>query len=224
MRPTESGTRCSLAMSKSLRFIARTMLSLSSCEPAPIWAAKDADGPHCFGGALLAVRLCAVDSGFRLLVDVSFGIVSFPSTFVARPWIADHEFPQIPDRVADVSRIAFGACALADRTKDDGLEVTLGCEGRELGMGDALLEPKGDAPLSLPEVGPSSSSMEIRRRVRGRNVEAAGVELVFEEGDPLVGCMAFGSRAELVKEEQHRTGVRSGREGASHTVTGTFLR
>lgn len=81
-------------------------------------------------------------------------------------------------------------------------------------MGDAAREPKGDGPLSLPEVVPNSSSIEIRRRVRGRNVDAAGVELVLNEEDPLVGCMAFESRAELAKEELHRTGRGSGREGA----------
>jgi hypothetical protein len=91
--------------------------------------------------------------------------------------------------------------------------VTLAREGWEPGIGDAAREPKGDGPPSLPEV-PNSSSIEIRRRVRGRNVEAAGVELVLDEEDPLVGCMAFGSRAELVKEELHRTGGGTGREGA----------
>jgi hypothetical protein len=41
--------------------------------------------------------------------------------------------------------------------------------------------------------------------VRGRSVEAADVELLLDFGEPLVGCMAFGSLAESVKGEQHRT-------------------
>lgn len=73
-----------------------------------------------------------------------------------------------------------------------------------MAAGEAVLEGNGEAPFSLPETGPSSSSIEIRRRVRGRREDAAGLELDLDEGDPLVGCMAFWSRAELVKEEQHR--------------------
>jgi hypothetical protein len=120
--------------------------------------------------------------------------------------IADQEFPQSPDSVAEASRLAFEVCALAERTKDDGVEVALGRHRRELGLGDAALEPKGDAPFSLPEVGYNSSSILIRRRVRGRSVEAVVVELLLDEGEPLVGCMASGNLAESVREEQHRTG------------------
>lgn len=84
MRPTESGTKCSLAVSKSLRFIARTMLSLSSCDPAPI-ELDDPDGPHCFGGgALLAVRRCVANNGFRFRVAVFPEPDSVPSTLVVR--------------------------------------------------------------------------------------------------------------------------------------------
>lgn len=118
--------------------------------------------------------------------------------------MADHEFPHKPESVADVFRPASEACAPADRTKEDGLEVRLLRNGPEPGAGEAVREAKGEAPLSLPEVVPNSSSMDIRRRVRGRSVEVAGVELVFEEGDPLVGCMA--GPAESVELEQHMTG------------------
>lgn len=221
MRPTESGTRCSLAVRRSLRFIARTKFSRSSCGPTPTCELEDAEGPHCFGGALLTERRCVADNGLRLRVAGSVGDASFPKTFVARPWIADQEFPHNPDNVADVSRSAFGACALADRTKDDGFEVVFEREGWVLGMGDAVREPNGEAPVSLPETVPSSSSIDIRRRVRGRNVEAVSVELVLDE-DALVGFMAFRSPAELVKEEQHRIGLRSGRESAWHQVTVAF--
>ena len=46
-------------------------------------------------------------------------------------------------------------------------------------MGDAGRELQGDAALSLAVTVLNSSSTEIRRRVRGRKVEAAGVELVL---------------------------------------------
>lgn len=46
------------------------------------------------------------------------------------------------------------------------------------------------------------------------------MELVLDDGGPLVRFMAFGSRTELVKEEQHRRGqVAAGRVGACHQVT-----
>jgi hypothetical protein len=135
--------------------------------------------------------------------------------------MADHELPQMPERAADVSRNAFGACARGPRG-EDGWEVTPGRERWELGMGDAALELQGDAPPSLPDTGPSSSSTDIRRRVRGRNVEAVGVELVFEEAEPLVGGMASESRAERVKEEQHRTRCRRGQASTWHPVTAAF--
>jgi hypothetical protein len=86
-RPTESVIEWLSARSRSLRFIARTMLSRSPCEPAPTWAVDEAEGPHCFGGALVEVRRCEPSSGFRFLVatDVSVAPASFPSTLVARP-------------------------------------------------------------------------------------------------------------------------------------------
>ena len=56
MRPIESCTRCSLPVSKSLRFIALTLASLSSCVPTPTCEPEPA-GPHCLGGgALVEVR------------------------------------------------------------------------------------------------------------------------------------------------------------------------
>jgi hypothetical protein len=119
--------------------------------------------------------------------------------------MADQEFPQRPDSVAVASLLALDVWALADLTNADGVEVTLGRQRSELGLGDGAREPEGEAPLSLPEVGYSSSSIEIRRRVRGRSVEAADVELLLDFGEPLVGCMAFGSLAESVRGEQHRT-------------------
>lgn len=87
MRPVESAIKWLSARSRSLRFIARTMLSLSSCVPAPMCEVDEADGPHCFGGALVEVRRCEPSSGFRFLVvvDVSFALASFPSTLDARP-------------------------------------------------------------------------------------------------------------------------------------------
>lgn len=141
-----------------------------------------------------------------------FGVASFPRTLEVKPWIAVHEFPHRPDRAVEVFRPASDACALADRTKEEGFEVRVLRNGREPGAGDAVREPNGEAPLSLPEVVPSSSSMDIRRRVRGRSVDAVGVELVFEEGDPLVGCMA--GPAESVEVELHMTGGCSDLEDA----------
>jgi hypothetical protein len=217
MRPTESGTMCSLAVSRSLRFIARIRLSLPSCESTPTSDPEEV-GPHCFGGVLFVTRRCVGHIGFRRLVVASGAAssASFPSTLVAIPWIADHEFPQIPDSVADVSRRAFGACA-------DRFEATLGREGWERGMGEAALELSGEPPLSLVATVLYSSSMDIRRRVRGRNDELVGVELVCEGVDPLVRCMAFVSRAELVTAEQHRMGLRAAeRKRASHQVTCTL--
>lgn len=56
IRPAESGTRWSLAVNRSLRFMALTMASLSSCVPAPTCEPAPA-GPQCFGGgALVEVR------------------------------------------------------------------------------------------------------------------------------------------------------------------------
>jgi len=101
------------------------------------------------------------------------------------------------ERVFEASRLAREACVSRARSNEDvGAEVMRERGGRVSGAGDAVLEPRGDA-RSLPEVGFSSSSMEIKRRVRGRSVETAGVELLLDEGEPLVGCMAFGRGAQL---------------------------
>jgi hypothetical protein len=84
---------------------------------------------------------------------VFFAAGSFPNTLVAKPWIAVHEFPQSPDKVVVVSRPAFEACALAERTKEDvGADLTLDRDGAAVRAGDAAWEPKGEV-RSLPEVG-----------------------------------------------------------------------
>lgn len=119
MRPAESDIKCWSARSRSLRFIARTMLSLSSCVPAPTCEVDEADGPHCFGGALEEVRRCELSRGFRFLVpsDVSLTPASFPSTLVARSWITDHEFPHSPDSVLCASRPTRRDCEPEARSK-----------------------------------------------------------------------------------------------------------
>lgn len=211
MRPTESGTKCSFAVSRSLRFMARTKLSLPSSVPAPT-CDPDEVGPHCFGGTLLVTLRWEGHIGFRRLVVASGAASSdsLPSTLVAISWIADHEFPQMPDSAADVSRRAFGACA-------ERFEATLGRDGWERGMGEAALEPSGEPPLSLVAPVLYSSSIDIRRRVRGRNDELAGVELVCEGVDPLMRFMAFVSRGKVVTAGRHRMELRAaGRRGASH--------
>jgi hypothetical protein len=89
-------------------------------------------------------------------------------------------------------------------------------------MGDALLESKGVAPLSLPETGSNSSSMDIRRRARGRSDGAAKVELLFEDWGLLVGGMASGRSREKTVEEQHRSWWWAKSAGALHKVSGTY--
>ena len=68
-------------------------------------------------------------------------------------------------------------------------------DGWVLGMGDADLEVAGEA-CSLAEAGFSSSSIDIKRRVRGRSVDVAADELLLKDGEPLVGFMALVSRAQ----------------------------
>lgn len=87
-------------------------------------------------------RVCI---GFRLRAA---GVVSLPRTLAARPCTADHEFPQSPDRVEDVSRVAFEAWTPADLRKAEGVEVTF--------AGDAVLEAILDPALELK---PSLSSV-----------------------------------------------------------------
>lgn len=81
-----------------------------------------------------------------------------------------------------------------ERAKEEvgvGVEVTLGRDGWVRGMGEADLEAVG-VVLWLVEVEYSSSSTEIKRRVRGRRDE-----LLLNDGEPLVGFMALVSRAQL---------------------------
>jgi hypothetical protein len=100
MRPAESGTKCSPAVNRSLRFIALTMASLSSCVPAPTCEPAPA-GPHCFGGgALVEVRRPWPGFRMRVLPD-SPEVPSLAMTVAAMPWRADHEFPHSPDSVRD---------------------------------------------------------------------------------------------------------------------------
>jgi hypothetical protein len=107
MRPTESGTRCSLAVNRSLRFMALTIASLSSCVPAPTCELAPA-GPHDRGGGWLTdVRRPCVGFRRRVLLD-SAGGSSLAKTVAAIPWMADHEFPQMPDSVSAVVRGDFG--------------------------------------------------------------------------------------------------------------------
>lgn len=147
MRPIESGWRCSVALSKSLRFRARTMASRSSCVPAPTCEPAPA-GPHCFGGgALVDVRRACVGVRLRVAAEL-LGAVSLPRTLAARPWTADQEFPKSPERVDDVSRVALEAWMPADLKKADGAEVTL--------AGDAVLEVIREPAL---ELNPSLSSV-----------------------------------------------------------------
>lgn len=111
MRPTESGTRCSFAVKRSLRFIALTMASLSSCVPSPTCEPAPA-GPHCFGGgALTDVRRPCVDRRFRVLPE-SLDVVSLAKTVAAMPWTADQEFPHSFDIVAEGD---FTFCAPKER-------------------------------------------------------------------------------------------------------------
>ena len=89
-------------------------------------------------------------------------------------------------------------------------------------MGDAAREVNGEEEAAASS---KPSSMEIRRRVRGRSVETEGAELVWDcdEGVPFERCMACGSRAMLLREEQHRTGQVIGRRrGACHQVTAAY--
>ena len=85
IRPIESGCRCSVALSRSLRFIARTIASRSSCVPEPTCEPAPA-GPHCFGGgALVDVRrVCCTGLRFRAAAEL-LSAASLPRTLAARP-------------------------------------------------------------------------------------------------------------------------------------------
>jgi hypothetical protein len=215
MRPTESGTRCSLAVNRSLRFIARTMFSLSSCGPEPTCEPAPA-GPHCFGGGALAeVRRLCTALRLRGLVE-SPGVPSLPMTVAAMPWIADHELPHIPDSGLEAFREPFDSCAFGDLVKDeDGSDVALKrLPALEVGAGDPFL----DAPLdpflllasSLPSAAYISSSTEISLLVLGRSV---ALLLDVDNEGPFAGFMACArvTRAQqpdrVSQVEQHRSKV-----------------
>lgn len=121
----------------------------------------------------------------RRAADEPAGVGSLPRTLAARPWTADQEFPQRPESVEDVSRVALDAWTPADLKKADGAKVAL--------AGDAVLEairePALEAKPSLSSVAYMSSSTEINRRVRGRRVE---VLLEVDNEEPLVVFMACG--------------------------------
>ena len=79
---------------------------------------------------------------------------SVPRTFAARPWTADPQVPNSPDRVADVSRVALEAWTPADLKKadgdgdGDGDDVTLAGDA----VREAILEPALELKPSLPSV------------------------------------------------------------------------
>jgi hypothetical protein len=76
------------------------------------------------------------------------GAGSVPRTFAARPWTADPQVPNSPDRVEDVSRVAFEAWMPADLKKADGDDVTLAGDA----VREAILEPALELKPSLPSV------------------------------------------------------------------------
>lgn len=220
MRPTESGTRCSFAVKRSLRFIALTCASLSSWVPAPTCEPAPA-GPHCFGGGTLVdVRRPCVGLRRRVLLD-SRGSAS---TVAAMSCIADHELPNNPDRPGELGLFEF-----ADRSNSaSGFAVpprrdAVVAPARELAAGDAFLEAVLEGPRlkppSLPCDAYTSSSTEISLLVRGRSVE-----LLFDVDNdvPLEGFMACGRRAEWVMVELHRPDDLSGREDAWHGITASY--
>jgi hypothetical protein len=222
MRPTESGTRCSLALNRSLRFMARTLVSLSSCVPAPTWDPAPA-GPHCLGGgALTDVRRPCAGLRLRALSGVVC-VPSLPMTFAAMSCIADHEFPSSPVNLAEFSGL-FGICMpVARRNGDEGSGGPLrrGLPGLGAGMGDAFLdvrrEPVRLAASSLAPVAYMSSSTEISRRVRGRNVEL----LLDVDSEALAGFMAVACtlRAVQVKLDLHTPNGWGGQVNAWHVIT-----
>lgn len=229
MRPTESGTRCSFAINRSLRFMARTIVSRSSWVPAPTCEPAPA-GPHCLGGgALTEVRL--VWLGLRLRVPLApVWVPSLPITFAVMFWMADHELPHIPDSVLAGLRGLFGFCPLgALRNEDDGSEVTLRCD---LGPAPLFDEAEGDAFLevildpfllaasSLASAAYMSSSTDINLRVRGRSVE-----LLLDddsEAPPLAGFMACAHQAGRVKLQVHTPSEWGGGIDAWHVFTSTW--
>jgi hypothetical protein len=225
MRPTESGTRCSFAFSRSLRFIARTMFSLSSCGPVPTCAPAPA-GPHCFGGGALA-EVRRPWPGLRLRgLFASASVPSLPMTVAAMPWMADHELPHSPDSGLEAFREPFKACVLGDLVKaDSGSDVVwkrdrAATPGFEVGAGEAFLEVNRDPfllpALSLPSPAYMSSSTEISLRVRGRSVELL---LDVDNEGPLAGFMACAQPERVKNVELHRPKAGGRRVLAWHAFT-----
>lgn len=140
------------------------------------------------------VRRVCVGARLRLAAEL-LGAVSLPRTLAARPWTADQELPNSPERVDDVSRVAFEACMPADLKKADGAKVTFAGDA----VLEVILEPALELKPSVSSAAYMSSSTEISRRVRGRRVE---VLLEVDNEEPLVVFMACG--VDLV--ELHRPG------------------
>jgi hypothetical protein len=147
-------------------------------------------------------------------------------TLAAMSCIADHEFPHSPVNFAEF-RGLFGICMpVALRNGDDGSGGALVRDlalapGFGAGIGEAFLdvslEPVLLAASSLPSVAYMSSSTEIRRRVRGRNVEL----LLDVDREALAGFMAMTCtlRAVQVKLDLHRPSGRGGQVNAWHVIT-----
>jgi hypothetical protein len=124
-------------------------------------------------------------------------------TFAAMPCMADHEFPNIPDKVFGF-REPCELCALVDLMNgDDGSDVTLRRDlaptpGLDVRVGDPSLEVILDPVLlvasSLCSVAYMSSSTDISLRVRGRNVEL----LLDDDSEALLaGFMACAHQANV---------------------------
>jgi hypothetical protein len=89
--PVVSGCKCPLATSKSFLFMARTMLSRSSCDPTPTCMLVGADGPQPGVGGLLDTLTWVASNGLRRRVGLSTGATSLPSAVEANPCKADQE-------------------------------------------------------------------------------------------------------------------------------------
>jgi hypothetical protein len=146
----------------------------------------------------------------------SLGVPSLAMTVAAMPWIVDPRFPHSPDNVATGD---FGVDVPEDLWKEDeGVQVAFRRDEEAapeytFGAGDPFLDVPLLCPLSLPSAEYMSSSTEISRRVRGRNVELL---LEVDSEEPLEGFMACGGRADVVKVGLHRPSDWSGREAAWH--------
>lgn len=213
--PVASMFKCPFAMSRSFRFMALTIASRSSFVPVPICVSRAA-GPHWAGGALVVVlRPWVASKGLRFLGTSP--LVSLPSTLEASPCNVEIELPQRPESWAS------GSCALLLGLRPkvlllmvDSLDLLAACEelereGPAPGMGEAVLEVKGEAEgeaarlpsrlaAALESRSRSSSPAETRRLLRGRS-EASGVRWLREEcWEALVGFMA-GKTGQAAEEE-----------------------